>query len=155
MFSFLKKRRAEQDMRTRIGTELHRQIMLAFNKNEARTSIALPSAYTAGFVPAFIQTAFAAYSGTDGRELEAKHRRRICDGVLPKRLNEVILRQSAAYGLAANIPDRQGAGGAGRLSPSALRTAFEQGAADGQRDAAAFAARGKSLELLTTFLTAQ
>lgn len=154
MFSFLKRRSAEQAMCKRIGVELHRQIMLGFDRNESRTSINLAGPYTAGFVIAFIRTAFANYSETDGQELSAKYQRKICNGVLPKRLNEIVLKQTTAYELAADIPDRGSARRSGALVPSAHRALFERGLSEGCQNAFAFSSgNNPKLELLASFLT--
>ena len=156
MFSFLQKRRQEKATCTRIGVELHRQIMAAFEINESNTSTRLPTAYAAGYVPTFIRESFAVLSATNGCRLEAKYRCYICDAVLPGRLNEVIDRQTAAYELAGNIPDVQRNRRPGEQSPTEHSALFELGCREGQRDAANFAVGQASSEgSLTRFLVAQ
>lgn len=107
MFTFLKRRRAELDARTKIGVALHCQIKEAFEKNELEASKRLLSFFTAGYVVGFVRIGFFTITGVSGEKPADKHIRHICNGVLPGKLWEDMTRKFEALKLARGMDDQQ------------------------------------------------
>ena len=102
MFGFLKERKAEKDAADKIGVEIHRQIMSAFQRNEAITGTRIPSFFTVGYLYGFVRIGFTTL-GINGEQAADKWMKHICDGVLPGRLWESFGRLLAALELAKSL----------------------------------------------------
>lgn len=155
MFTFLKRRRAELDARTKIGIELHRQIKEAFDQNEMETSSHLLTFFTAGYLYGFVRIGFFTLTGVSGEEPTDKHMRRICDGVLPNKLWDDLVRKLEALNLAVGMDDeqkniRRGSG----LTPAEGIKLFEDGTKIGCHDAS-FTFRGTRAHNLKRYLTGE
>lgn len=102
MFGFLKQRKVEKDAANKIGVEIHRQIMSAFQIDETTTGDRIPTFFTIGYIFGFIRIGFTTL-GLDGEQATNKWTRHICDGVLPGRLYEIFERLLAAMELAKSL----------------------------------------------------
>lgn len=94
---FFKKRKLKKLAADRIGKELHRQIISAFERNEKETGVRLTTAFTSGYIYGIIRMGFAnqRIKLGDGMEGE-KYIKSVCNGVLPNRLYESIHRNLSA-----------------------------------------------------------
>jgi hypothetical protein len=139
MFAFLKKSKLAGEARVRIGTELHRQLKEAMEADQSSTTNRLQTSFVAGYVTSFITAGFIAQLGAAGAEEGTKYFRRICDGVLPKTLYEILQRQLAAVQLAEQLPPNPSRKSVGlQLSPEDMVRQFRSGEQAGATDAEFF-----------------
>lgn len=114
-----------KDAIRRIGVAIHRQIFDALATNEPEAGMRVSSFFTTGYLYGFIRLGFT-HQGYDGEELADKYFRRICNGVLPGRLYDIVQKHFAALDLAKEL------GRDGEI------TLFETGIEAGAYDAGAF-----------------
>lgn len=154
MFDFFKKRRELSDARTKIGVDLHRQIFQALQENEALTSARLSSAFTPGYIFAFVTRGFMSLGVDIGRD-DDKQIRFICDGVIPGRLYKIYSDQAAAYQIAGQMKDQEKKILATGLSPTEVRRSFSLGAKAGVHDAPLISIQSSPPDNMRRFLLDQ
>lgn len=154
MLDFLKRRKIEQGACKLIGVELHRQIKEAFDLNERETSARLQTSFTAGYIYWFVRIGFTTITGVSGERPTDKYLRQICDGVLSRKLFEILNRQLAALQLARNIDETSTIRSQGSaISPTAAIQLFEIGTEAGASDAGCFVPlSGKRADNLRKYL---
>lgn len=126
MFGFLKNRKAVDDARQIIGVELHRQIKEALFQNESATIEKLSTVFTPGYIYWFVRMGFSC-QGIDGGKVIDKQLERVCDGVLPGKLYEILQNQLAARGIAQDMGDQTRPIRGANTSPAKLTELFEPG----------------------------
>lgn len=100
MFGFSK----EKKLCTEIGEHLHRSIRMAFLDNESTTGIRIGDMFTSAYIYSFI-TSVAEKKDFDADKFRDSNLKKICNGVLPDKLYEHIVRNSALMELASGLTD--------------------------------------------------
>lgn len=124
MFGFSK----EEKLSTEIGRFLHRNIREALFVNEEVAGVRVNDIFTSAYIYSFI-TSLAEHRGLDGEKFRDRNLKYICDGVLPKKLYESIIRNSAAIELLE---------GQSNDMAVAQKKLFLQGIKKGEEDAFSF-----------------
>lgn len=108
---FIKGKR-DKEIANQIGAEIHSQIAEAFEIDEAGTGERLTKSFTAGYIDTFVSFAFLLYLETENpsyknhdasQRLRSKYIKHICDGVMPRKLYEIVTRQKTAVELTGSI----------------------------------------------------
>ena len=100
MFGFSK----EEKLCTEIGEHLHRSIRTALLHNESTAGMRIGDMFTSAYIFSFI-TSVAEHKDFDGDKFRDSNLKKICNGVVPNRLYEHIVRNSALMELASNLTD--------------------------------------------------
>jgi len=94
MFGFSK----EEKLCKEIGTVLHANIKQALFSNESEAGVRINDLFTSAYIFSFIENK-AKLAGLDGEKFRDKNIRNIADGILPGKLYEAVVRNSAAIEL--------------------------------------------------------
>ena len=121
MFGFSK----EEKLSTEIGQFLHRNIVEALRENEAIAGERVMDMFTSAYIYSFI-TSLAEHREFDGEKFREKNLKTICNGVLPRKLYESIVRNSAAIELVEDLNN---------ALAKEQKTLFRQGIEKGGSDA--------------------
>lgn len=100
MFGFSK----EEKLCTEIGEHLHRSIRMALLDNESTAGIRIGDMFTSAYIYSFI-TSVAENKDFDADKFRDSNLKKICNGVLPNKLYEHIVRNSALAELASDLAD--------------------------------------------------
>ena len=134
MFSFFKKRREIKDARTKIGIDIHRQILKALTQDESGATKRLSSSFTVGYIHAFVRDSFFSL-GIDATDNLDAHIKYICDGVIPGKLHKIYSDQGAALAMAREMDDQDKEILNSGLSPALITKLFALGSRSGNYDA--------------------
>ena len=101
MFGFGK----EGKVTSSIGEALHSQLFRALQEDEGLTNERLMSLFTNGYIISFVFSVYG-LNGLNAQKLSDKNLSKILNGVLPRRLEEVVMRQNEMRMLAEDTePD--------------------------------------------------
>lgn len=137
------KGRAHRKLANKIGQQIHRQLIQAFEERPQLFENASEMVFTAAYLKAFT---FIAFSGIGCRDLDV-HLRQIqyfCNGALPNRLWDIFQRGEALYELSE---------GEEREEFRQARESFELGQKAGIFDGCGFTDSGRPPSNFTNFLT--
>ena len=88
-----------------IGSALHHQLYEAMKDDEIMTNERLLSLFTNGYTSVFALFVYD-LEGLNAQKIFEKNFRKILDGVLPNRLDEIFLKQNEMRQLAESMEDR-------------------------------------------------
>ena len=94
MFGFSK----EEKLCKELGTVLHANIKQALISNESEAGVRINDLCTSAYIFSFIENK-AKLAGLDGEKFRDKNIKKIADGILPGKLYEAVVRNSAAIEL--------------------------------------------------------
>lgn len=134
MFEFLKRRQEIREAQTKIGKDLHRQIIIALKSDNHGATERLSTSFTVGYIYAFVRNGFMSLGIDVGKKINT-HIRYICDGVIPGKLYNIFSHQAAALELAREMEDQRKQILNTGLSPADVTEQFELGAKAGTYDA--------------------
>lgn len=134
MFGFLKKRRELRDAQTKIGIDLHRQILDALKRDNHGVTERLNSSFTTGYIYTFVRSSFICLGVDSEKEINSRIRD-ICNGVIPKKLYETFSNQATALELALKMKDQNKIILDTGLTPADVTEGFNLGAQAGAYDA--------------------
>lgn len=100
MFGFSK----EEKLCTEIGEHLHRSIRMALLYNERTAGLRIGDMFTSAYIYNFI-TSVAEKKDFDADKFLDSNLKKICNGILPNKLYEHIVRNSALMELASDLAD--------------------------------------------------
>ena len=98
MFGFSK----EEKLCTEIGEYLHRSIRGELLDNERTAGMRVGDMFTSAYIFSFI-TSVAEHKDFDGDKFRDSNLKKICNGVLPNRLYDAVVRNSAVMELASDL----------------------------------------------------
>ena len=166
MLGFLKKRRELREAQTKIGIDLHRQILNALEADDWETddwetdnwetddhsaNKRLSSTFTAGYIYAFVRGAFMSLGIDAEKDINTKIRY-ICDGVIPVKLYKIFSNQAAALALARQMDDQHKKILNTGLSPAEVSMEFAMGIQAGTYDAPLVSIQSSPPDNLRRFL---
>jgi|TARA_R110002074_G_C12533588_1_gene665109 hypothetical protein len=88
-----------------IGTALHHQLYAAMKEDEIMTNERLLSLFTNGYISVFALFVYD-LEGLNAQKIFEKNFRKMLDGVLPNRLDELFIKQNEMRKLAESMEDK-------------------------------------------------